>query len=107
MTNIDHPTRPHCARHAAGHTVTVWNRTHAKTAPLVEKGARAAPTPAAAVKEAEFVISMLRDDDASRQVWLDVATGALAALPRSAVAIESSTVTVAASRGSLLPMRRF
>jgi 3-hydroxyisobutyrate dehydrogenase len=82
----------------AGHTVTVWNRTHAKTTPLVEKGASAARTPAAAVEEAEFVVCMVRDDDASRRVWLDAATGALAAMPRNAVAIESSTVTVAWAR---------
>jgi len=80
---------------AAGHEVMVWNRDKAKTAPLVAAGAVAADTPAIAVREADFVISMVRDDEASQQVWLHPATGALAAMPKTAIAIESSTLTVA------------
>lgn len=79
----------------AGHELTVWNRDQAKTTALVEAGARLAGTPAAAVREAEFVISMVRDVEASRRVWLDPATGALAVMAGDAVAIESSTITVA------------
>ncbi len=82
----------------AGHEVTVWNRSKDKTAPLVEAGAKAADTPRAAVKEAEFAICMVRDDNASQHVWLDTQIGALANLPEGAVAIESSTVTVAWAR---------
>jgi len=78
----------------AGHSVTVWNRNPARTAPLVEKGAKSAATPAEAVAQAEFAISMVRDVEASRSLWLDTGTGALAALPAGAVAIESSTITV-------------
>lgn len=36
-----------------GHELTVWNRSPGKAAGLVEKGARAAPTPAALAGEAE------------------------------------------------------
>jgi 3-hydroxyisobutyrate dehydrogenase len=36
---------------------------------------------------------MLRDDEASRQVWLSAKDGALAGMRRGAVAIESSTLT--------------
>jgi 3-hydroxyisobutyrate dehydrogenase len=78
----------------AGHTVTVWNRTPAKTQPLTEAGAIAAQTPAEAVKQAEFVIAIVRDDEASHHVWLNDAAGALAAMPKGALAIESSTLTV-------------
>src|SRR5512143_717389 len=77
----------------AKHAVTVWNRTREKIAPLVAAGAVAAQTAAEAVKDSELVIAMLRDDKASREVWLD--SGALDAMPKNAVAIESSTVTVA------------
>ena len=79
----------------AGHAVTVWNRTPDKTLPLVTAGAKTAASPRAAVADAEFAIGMLRDDAASRQVWLQQDTGALAGLPKQALAIESSTVTVA------------
>lgn len=77
----------------AGHEVTVWSRNRDKTTSLVEAGARVADSPRAAVEEAEFAVCMVRDDDASRYVWLDNENGALKALPKGATAIESSTVT--------------
>lgn len=40
----------------AGHPVTVWNRSQDKAQPLIDKGARAAATPEAAVGAAEVVI---------------------------------------------------
>ncbi len=80
---------------AAGHAVTVWNRSPDKTESLVAAGAQAFATPRFAVTNADFAISMVRDDDASRQVWLDPDTGALENLPKHAIAIESSTISVA------------
>ncbi|MCP1659423.1 NAD(P)-dependent oxidoreductase [Neisseria perflava] len=77
----------------AGYALTVWNRTASACDELVAAGAKAASTPREAVQGAEFVISMVRDDEASRQVWLDDKTGALAALAKNAVAVESSTLT--------------
>ncbi|WP_071658982.1 NAD(P)-dependent oxidoreductase [Duganella sp. HH101] len=44
---------------AAGHAVTVWNRTYAKAAALADAGARAAAELAEAVRDADIVISML------------------------------------------------
>lgn len=79
----------------AGHEVTVWNRSQNKIAPLVAMGARTASSPRAAVATADFAIAMVRDDDASRQVWLSPDSGALANMPKGAVAIESSTLTMA------------
>ncbi len=80
---------------AAGHRVVVWNRTSARAADLAaEIGATAVPTPAAAVAEAEVVIAMVRDDEASHRVWLGP-DGAAAAMPAGAVAIEASTITPA------------
>jgi 3-hydroxyisobutyrate dehydrogenase len=77
----------------AGHELTVWNRSPEKTRPLVEAGAKAAPTPHAAAEGVDFAIGMVRDSDASRYVWLDSASGALSSLPAGAIGIESSTVS--------------
>lgn len=78
----------------AGHTVTVYNRTPAKAEALRAAGARVAPTPADAARDAEFVIAMLADDQASRGVWLG-SDGALQAASPGAVLVESSTVSPA------------
>lgn len=48
---------------AAGHGLTVWNRTAARTQPLVADGARAAASPAGAAAAAEIVITMLAASD--------------------------------------------
>ncbi|MFT4274626.1 MAG: NAD(P)-dependent oxidoreductase [Pantoea sp.] len=77
----------------AGHVLTVWNRTPAAANQLLSAGAKIASTPRAAVTNADVVLSMVRDDDASRSVWLDANTGALAGMQPHAVAIESSTLT--------------
>ncbi len=79
---------------AAGHEVTVWNRDKAKLDQLIENGAKPADTPRLAAENSEFVISMVRDDEASKQVWLDDNDGALSGMAADAVGIESSTLTV-------------
>jgi len=76
----------------AGFPLTVYNRTAAKAQPLVDAGARLASTPADVVQGASVVLSMLADDAASRNVWLGT-DGALAAADKSAILIESSTVS--------------
>ena len=45
-----------------GYDLTVWNRTAAKAAPLVSGGAKLADSAAAAVKDADLVITSLMDD---------------------------------------------
>jgi 3-hydroxyisobutyrate dehydrogenase len=77
----------------AGHDVTVWNRTADATKPLVAAGAEQAHTPREAAAGAAFVVSMVRDDEASRVVWLDANNGALSGMTAGTVAIESSTLT--------------
>ncbi len=66
---------------AAGHDVTVWNRTSSKTEPLVDQGASAATSPAGAVPGADVVITMLADPLALEQVLFsdDGVAGALGA----------------------------
>ncbi|MER5740532.1 NAD(P)-dependent oxidoreductase [Streptomyces sp. NPDC002262] len=71
----------------AGYPLTVWNRTAAKAAPLLDAGALLAETPADAVRNADVVITMLADPDAARAVagllipalrpgthWIDTST---------------------------------
>lgn len=79
----------------AGHDVTVWNRDPARAEVLAARGATMAATPRAAAQGAEVVFAMVRDDAASRAVWLDPQTGALDAMAPGAVAVECSTLTVA------------
>ena len=78
----------------AGHELTVWNRSPDKTKPLAEAGAAVTITPREAVRGAEYVISMVRDNEASKAVWLGE-NGALLEMLPTAIAIESSTLTVA------------
>jgi 3-hydroxyisobutyrate dehydrogenase len=80
---------------AAGHAVTVWNRSPQAAEALRAQGATVATTPREAAEGAEIVISMVFDDGASRAVWLDERTGALGGLAATALAIESSTLTPA------------
>lgn len=53
------------------HDLTVWNRTAAKTAPLVERGATAADTPSDAVKGADMVITSLFGPDTVRDIIIE------------------------------------
>lgn len=76
----------------AGHRVTVWNRTHTRAIALQAKGATVAASPKDAAKGADVVVAMLRDDDASRDVWLSADEGAIHGLSVSALAIELSTL---------------
>ncbi|HEY1384789.1 MAG TPA: NAD(P)-dependent oxidoreductase [Dongiaceae bacterium] len=77
----------------AGHRVTVWNRSSNACDRLVALGAKAAVSPREAAANVEFVIAMVRDDEASQRVWLDAKDGALTGMRKGAVAVESSTVT--------------
>ncbi|SDJ76576.1 2-hydroxy-3-oxopropionate reductase [Nonomuraea maritima] len=56
----------------AGHTVTGYNRTPAKAAPLVEAGGRAAASIAEAVRDAEIVAVMVPDSPDVRDVLTGV-----------------------------------
>lgn len=57
---------------AAGHELSVWNRTEERTKPLLHEGAIAAATPAEAELGADAVISMLLDDAAYEEVLFGV-----------------------------------
>ena len=53
---------------AAGHEVAVWNRSREKLAPVLEKGARAADSPAAVARAAEIVMMCVTDQKAAEVV---------------------------------------
>lgn len=82
---------------AAGHRVAVWNRTAAKTAPLVAEGARAAADPAAAVAGAEIVVTMLENDAAVSAVLFGE-DGAAAALRPGTLVVDMSSLRPASAR---------
>lgn len=76
------------------HAVTVWNRSLAKAESVCALGAKLAKSPREAVADADFIFSMVRDDEASKAVWLDANDGALHAMKPGALAIECSTLSV-------------
>lgn len=53
---------------AAGHEVTVWNRSREKLAPVVAKGAKAADSPAAVANASEIVMMCVTDQKAAEEV---------------------------------------
>ncbi|MCA9562645.1 MAG: NAD(P)-dependent oxidoreductase [Myxococcales bacterium] len=76
----------------AGHAVVVYNRSPGPLDALVMRGAQRASTPGAAATGCEIVVACVRDDAAAREVW-DGPDGALAAMSRDSIAVESSTLT--------------
>jgi 3-hydroxyisobutyrate dehydrogenase len=74
-----------------GNQVTVWNRTAAKTAPLVAAGAAAAESPAALASAVDVVITILTDAAAIDDVYSRPA-GLLAGAIAGKLFIEMSTV---------------
>jgi 3-hydroxyisobutyrate dehydrogenase-like beta-hydroxyacid dehydrogenase len=81
----------------AGFPVTVWNRTAARTGPLVAQGAKAAATPREAASAADVLITIVSDPPALEKVLFG-AQGALAGLRPGSVLIDSSTVSPALER---------
>ena len=80
---------------AAGHAVTVWNRSSAACEPLASLGAKVATTPERAA-QGEVLCSMLADDRAVREVILD--SGLLDAMDRGTVHVNHATISVGLAR---------
>ena len=82
----------------AGHEVTVYNRTAAKSAAWAKQhGGRAAPTPAEAAKGADFVMACVGNDDDLRAVCLGK-DGAFAGMASGAVFVDHTTVSARVTR---------
>jgi 3-hydroxyisobutyrate dehydrogenase len=82
---------------AAGHEVTVWNRSRDKLAPVVERGARAVESPAEVARAAEIVMMCVTDQRAAEAVLFGpagVAEGAQAGL----VVVDFSSIAPASAR---------
>jgi len=77
---------------SADFAVTVYNRNREKSAPFVSEGAFAAATPREAASRSSVILSMVSNDDASRDIWLGD-DGALAGAASGSLLVESSTLS--------------
>ncbi len=82
---------------AAGHQLTVYNRTRSKSEPFAAQGARVADSPGDAVRGCEAVVTMLADDHAVEEAALRE-NGFASTLERGAIHIGSSTISTALAR---------
>ena len=82
---------------AAGHTVTGWNRTKEKAAPLFKLGMLWANSPREAARDSEVVFSIVIDSAAVQSVALGE-DGIIAGLRKDAVYLDMSTINPEVSR---------
>ncbi|NVP57936.1 NAD(P)-dependent oxidoreductase [Mycoplana rhizolycopersici] len=81
-----------------GHTVTVFNRTSAKAEKwATQYGGTAAPTPAEAARDADFVFVCVGNDDDLRQVTTGK-DGALQGMKAGAILIDNTTASAEVAR---------
>jgi 3-hydroxyisobutyrate dehydrogenase len=93
---MGHPMAGHLAR--AGHRVTVYNRTAAKSAQwAAEYGGASAPTPREAAAGADIVFACVGNDDDLRCVVLGE-TGAFAGMKPGAVFVDHTTASAEVAR---------
>src|SRR5258707_13644040 len=82
---------------AAGHTVTGWNRTREKAAPMFKLGMLWADSPREVARESEIVFSIVTDSAAVSSLALGE-NGIIAGLRKNAVYLDMSTIDPDASR---------
>lgn len=88
---MGHPMAGHLQ--AAGHDVTVYNRTAAKADAWVEQhGGKSAPTPAKAAEGAELIMACVGNDDDLRSVCLGE-DGAFAGMDAGSLFVDHTTVS--------------
>ena len=81
----------------AGHEVTVWNRSREKLAAVVEKGARAAASPAEVARAADIVMMCVTDQQAAAEVLFG-AGGVLEGARAGGLVIDFSSIAPASAR---------
>lgn len=82
---------------AAGHALTVHNRTKAKAEPLLARGARWAATPADAARDADAILVCVTDTpDVERVILAD--DGVLATIKPGSIVVDHSTISPSATR---------
>jgi len=77
----------------AGYPLTIYNRTREKAEPYAARGARIASSPREAASEADVLVCIVADDDASRGIWTGV-DGALAGVESGSLLIDAGTLSV-------------
>jgi len=83
---------------AKGYDVVVYNRTAAKAEEWVKKhGGKSAPTPAAAAKDQDFVMTMVGNDKDVEDVILGK-DGALAGMKKGAILVDHTTASADVAR---------
>jgi 3-hydroxyisobutyrate dehydrogenase-like beta-hydroxyacid dehydrogenase len=82
---------------AAGHSVTGWNRSRDKAAPLIKAGMLWADTPREVAEQSELVFSIVTDAKAVKAVALG-ADGIVAGLAKGNIFIDMSTIEPDESR---------
>lgn len=81
----------------AGFAVTVFNRTAAKAGALERAGAKVAPSPAEAARDADFVVVIVSDSAAVEEVIAGKG-GVVETIRPGAILIDSSTISPVVSR---------
>ena len=82
---------------AAGHEVTVWNRSPDKLAPVLDKGARRGESPAGVARAADIVMTCVTDQRAMEEVLFG-SSGVAAAAKPGLLVVDFSSIAPAAAR---------
>jgi 3-hydroxyisobutyrate dehydrogenase len=82
---------------AAGHEVTVWNRSREKLAPVLEKGAKAAASPAEVARASEIVMMCVTDQKAAEEVLFS-AQGIYHSEKQDLLVVDFSSIAPASAR---------
>ena len=77
----------------AGYPVYVYNRSEEPAIQLEKMGAVRVDTPSEAARQADVVLGMVSDNDASRAIWLGEEGGAIHGVDSNTIAVTSSTLT--------------
>ena len=95
----------HMARNIlkAGYSLSAWNRTLSKAEALASDGAQIAQTPAEAVKDADFVITMLSDGPTVRDLFFT--NGLCQQMKSDACLIDMSSIKASEAREHAQEMR--
>jgi 2-hydroxy-3-oxopropionate reductase len=95
----------HMARNIlkAGYSLSAWNRTLSKAEALASDGAQIAQTPAEAVKDADFVITMLSDGPTVRELFFT--NGLCQQMKSGACLIDMSSIKASEAREHAQEMR--
>jgi 3-hydroxyisobutyrate dehydrogenase len=82
---------------AAGHEVTVWNRSRGKLAAVLDKGAKAADSPAAVARNSEIVMMCVTDQHAAEEVLFGK-NGVITAAEAGKLVVDFSSIAPASAR---------